>query len=718
MYVNCLNILIILPVSTDVMVEQAQQALSKLLRNYSTEIRPVLNQSNTLYINTRLEFLTINHFEEIIRKFRIRMNVLRWKPEDYGGLQSLTLSPFLLWIPKLTITPVTEITDMFDDENSKLRVSFDGNITFWKPGVIKTTCTPDVTYFPFDIQMCDFRFSLIGYNSQEISLTADSNEISTTHLRMNGMWSKRLLLRVQSTSPFINNQEIPYVLYKFKLERKSQFFTISLVVPAILLCLSIPFVFLLSVESGERISFAMSMFLSFTVFISITYGFMPRRSEPMSFLMVLFTFSFFVSAVIIFATLKVISIYHRDESYPINAIFKYLYRSFGEKCFCSNTHTLDKSTKEVDGQKQLNNGKVLSPSGFQKPKLSIIHSNMFNLIRRYEHFDLRYATRKLVTSQRAPGILLDEVLAVKCICTGCIFMSLCCHVSYCFIHTSIKDTEKVHRDLFTNYISDIRPVLNQSETISVDVDIGIISINTFNELSGILTLTVAFSLGWTDEKLRWLPQRYGNLELITVSPETIWKPAFAMTTLAESTNAFGEETNFKIRVYNNGTVHWWKTGIMKTLCKTKVLYFPFDVQNCFINFVPVGYNAEEVILRTPRKKFHMGFYRGNSLWNFEESYAFSSVFPFTFGGGSNISYCNFHLTIKRKPIFYIMTLILPILIQILIRSVIPIKSGERVSFSMTSFLSFAVFIGMVSNFLPHSTPLPAFIYFLTAALYQ
>lgn len=298
-------------------------------------------------------------------------------------------------------------------------------------------------------------------------------------------------------------------------------------------------------------------------------------------------------------------------------------------------------------------------------------------------------------------------------------MSFCFHVSRCIILTSIKDTEQAHRDLFEGYKTDIRPVLNQSEAISVGVDIGIISINTFNELSGILTLTVAFSLQWTDGKLRWKPEKYGNLKLITVSPETIWKPAFAMTTLAESINAFGDETSFKVRVYNNGTVHWWKTGIMKILCKTNVLYFPFDVQNCFINFVPVGYTAQEVVLKTPRKKFHTGFYRGNALWNLEESYAFSSVFPFSFGSGSNISYCNFHITIKRKPIFYIMTLIFPILIQMLISPLVfklPIKSGERVSFAMTSFLSFAVFTGMVSDFLPHSTPLPAFIYFLIAAL--
>ncbi|KAJ8319411.1 hypothetical protein KUTeg_004502 [Tegillarca granosa] len=202
----------------------------------------------------------------------------------------MTFAPSLLWTPILSLSSVRDNSESFDNGNTKLRVSYNGGVSWLKNDVIKTTCVPNVRRFPFDTQTCRFSFVLVGYNAEEIKINVPEEEA--------------------------RNKFEACQRNMGKLKRKPTFFVVTLLIPAFILLFVNPFVFLLPVESGKRLSFAMPTFLSFTVFISITYGVMPRRSEPMSSLLVVFTLSFIESALIIFGT---------HSSYPIHSLYS---------CFC------------------------------------------------------------------------------------------------------------------------------------------------------------------------------------------------------------------------------------------------------------------------------------------------------------------------------------------------------------------------------------------------
>lgn len=55
-------------------------------------------------------------------------------------------------------------------------------------------------------------------------------------------------------------------------------------------------------------------------------------------------------------------------------------------------------------------------------------------------------------------------------------------------------------------------------------------------------------------------------------------------------------TNYKIRIDNEGNAEW-KVGIVsKTACPVDVSMYPFDTQQCEISFTPWGYTDTQVKL--------------------------------------------------------------------------------------------------------------------------
>ncbi|KAK3105815.1 hypothetical protein FSP39_006306 [Pinctada imbricata] len=73
---------------------------------------------------------------------------------------------------------------------------------------------------------------------------------------------------------------------------------------------------------------------------------------------------------------------------------------------------------------------------------------------------------------------------------------------------------------------------------------------------------------------------------------------------------------------------------------------------------------------------------------------------------------SYELVLKRKPAFYIVNIILPIIILGFITTVvfiIPSDAGEKIGFAVTVFLSFAVFLTIVSDQLPTNSENTAFV---------
>lgn len=124
--------------------------------------------------------------------------------------------------------------------------------------------------------------------------------------------------------------------------------------------------------------------------------------------------------------------------------------------------------------------------------------------------------------------------------------------------------------------------------------------------------------------------------------------------------------NYEVRykanvlIYSHGLVEWIPPAIYQSSCTIDVTYFPFDQQKCVMKFGSWTYNGDEVAM-----KLHMGNpwidlsdYWKSGTWDIVEVPAFLNVYNDT-PTQTDIS---FHITIRRKTLFYTVNLILPTLL--------------------------------------------------------
>ena len=72
--------------------------------------------------------------------------------------------------------------------------------------------------------------------------------------------------------------------FRIQLQRKRTFYVLNTIIPVVMLSLLNVLVFLLPASSGEKMALAVTVLLSFTVYLSIISEVMPKTSESISIL--------------------------------------------------------------------------------------------------------------------------------------------------------------------------------------------------------------------------------------------------------------------------------------------------------------------------------------------------------------------------------------------------------------------------------------------------
>ncbi|XP_022289462.2 neuronal acetylcholine receptor subunit alpha-6-like [Crassostrea virginica] len=278
-----------------------------------------------------------------------------------------------------------------------------------------------------------------------------------------------------------------------------------------------------------------------------------------------------------------------------------------------------------------------------------------------------------------------------------ILMTLCIWV--CSVKTQTSgDLKELISDVFDSYSNKIRPVLYQSDPLNLDVSFYLSSITEVNEVKEKLVTTGFLELSWTDEHLTWTPSDYNNTQEIFVPQNDIWKPDLVLKNGFKKFEEIGGSFYYMM-IASDGNVVWQPFQVFETRCSMNIYNFPFDSQSCDIKFVTWSHFADQIEITKSSKGIQFYEYEENSVWNIKGT---SSVIKKE-GIESEIK---FTIKLQRKPQYYIMNIILPVVflgyLNILV-FVIPVDAGEKMSFSVTVFLSFAVFLTIISTLLPTSS---------------
>ncbi|XP_048729919.1 acetylcholine receptor subunit alpha-like [Ostrea edulis] len=294
----------------------------------------------------------------------------------------------------------------------------------------------------------------------------------------------------------------------------------------------------------------------------------------------------------------------------------------------------------------------------------------------------------------------------------CWFPLLICGLLLCTIHAmQYSDAEALLQAIFKNYSNDLRPNKNFEEPTDVSVYPLIFSINDFDEVSGVLSVVCAFSLTWNDFRLTWKPGNYGGITEFPITPKKIWIPNLLLINPANKMEAIGS-ADFVGNVNYNGLVSWLPGCLIQTVCSVNIYEFPFDTQKCSFNLALWGYSPLQarVIPFDNTSYVDTTFYSSNAKWALEGT----GMKGHALGDYDNL--IQVQLILKRKSLYFVMNMLAPILLLSLLNPlvfVLPVDSGERVSYAITIFLSFAVFMTLLSDNIPKSSePMSLMSYFL------
>ncbi|XP_055958784.1 neuronal acetylcholine receptor subunit alpha-6-like [Patella vulgata] len=163
--------------------------------------------------------------------------------------------------------------DVFSDELHPYIVQWDGTV-FWTPtAVFRTYCNLDMTKFPFDVQRCTI-FSRVG-----VTLI---------------------------------------------LARRPAFIVLNVCLPIAVLSLLNVAVFRVPIDSGEKLSYVLTVLLALAVFMSIVGGMLPTTSTTIPLLTIYLSSLLGFSTCSALLTVYIMSVAHRPESRPVPKPLKLL----------------------------------------------------------------------------------------------------------------------------------------------------------------------------------------------------------------------------------------------------------------------------------------------------------------------------------------------------------------------------------------------------------
>eukprot|EP00111_Clytia_hemisphaerica_P019011 TCONS_00056209-protein len=300
-----------------------------LTKGYNTIIRPVKHPSDKIEVkfdlalqqivevNEKSESLVVSVF---LRQYWTDVK-LKWNVSDYGNISSTKFKPDSIWVPDLMLYNNAEKDDNFggslDQLPTRVMVNHEGSVTWLAPAIITGKCPMNIRYFPFDTQSCRFKFGSWAYHGDEIDLQAarDENTFDLGSYSEHSEWTikdaylKRNVLRYGCCP-----EPYPDVTVELKLKRKPLFYVLNLLLPMIFIGVLTLLAFFLPAESGERISFAVTLMLALTVFMLIVAEMIPASSESVPMLGIFFTCVMIEMVLMVFAMCYTLNLHFKEPN--------------------------------------------------------------------------------------------------------------------------------------------------------------------------------------------------------------------------------------------------------------------------------------------------------------------------------------------------------------------------------------------------------------------
>ncbi|AWP00834.1 putative acetylcholine receptor subunit beta-like [Scophthalmus maximus] len=282
----------------------------------------------------------------------------------------------------------------------------------------------------------------------------------------------------------------------------------------------------------------------------------------------------------------------------------------------------------------------------------------------------------------------------------------CCLCSLSALGGAAGMEQDLMKKLFTNYNLKVRPAANPMDRVVVRVGMILTSFVGLNMKNEEMSTVVVMNLEWTDHRLSWKPKENDGIEVLRIPAAKVWLPDIVL--INNNDGVFDVALHVHVQAYSNGRVTWTPPALYCSSCGVEVENFPFDWQKCTMQFRSYTYDSTEIDLQYALDP------KGNEIREIQLDESYSE------GGEWHITHkpCRkvvsddqyedmiFYLIIERKPLYYVLNIILPcILITIIaiFNFYLPPDAGEKMGLSINVLLTLTVFLLLLADKIPETS---------------
>ncbi|CAL1292368.1 unnamed protein product [Larinioides sclopetarius] len=257
--------------------DQEFRLVRYLMSNYDSAVRPSLSVAQPVAVAFRLSLLALLAMDErhgvVSTSCRITQNWndvhLRWNASDFGGVTTVRIPASQIWRPDVILRnnadPSTPTN--IGEEHAVLKSS--GDITWTSHLLLKSACTLDLRFFPFDFHLCHLNFTSWSYDTQQVTLSAEQADLSNFHPNPDFHLEDVLLTPGGGKA----------LAFSMIVRRRSGPLLLRHVLPCFLVTGLAALTFLVPPSSGERVTLAIGCLLALLL-VSVATGGGPRTTTP------------------------------------------------------------------------------------------------------------------------------------------------------------------------------------------------------------------------------------------------------------------------------------------------------------------------------------------------------------------------------------------------------------------------------------------------------
>ncbi|KAI8494732.1 hypothetical protein Bbelb_273370 [Branchiostoma belcheri] len=646
---------------------------ASLLSNYDKSLLPVKSASTAVNVDFDISL------RQIIELYW-EDEYLTWNASEHDGVDTLTIHSADIWRPDIflynniaetygAIEPITDVT-----------VTSDGRVSYLQPAIFTSACPVGIERFPFDKQECELEFGSWMYASSKLNLSLVNPYADRRVFTKNEEWilkgvpmeRRQVALYPCCPEPFTT------AVLTVQLERRSFFYMFNMVLPCIILMVLNVLGFYIPPDSGERLGFFMTILLALVVFLQVLASSLPKTSTTVPQLG-----QFFAATIglVGFSCLASIVVIRLEISRHIR---EFSHRASEKKAEEEDQDEWKMAALVLDRALMFAVGlsAFIASDGDFQPSTSPHPGH---------HSDMRVTLSFFVFvtfSSWIPDSLGQEAaIALK-------------------------------SSLLSNYDKSLRPVKSASTAVNVDFDFSLRQIIDLAEKEQTFRLNVWLRLYWDDEFLTWNASEHDGVEYLTIHSSDVWRPdIFLYNNIAETYGVVPTITD--VTVTSAGRVTYLQPAIFTSSCPVQIEKFPFDKQECELEFGSWIYTGSHLNLSLVNPYADRAVFTKNEEWilNAVPMERRVAIYPCCPEPYVSIIV---KLQLERRSYFYMFNMVLPCIVLMILNVFgfyIPPDSGERLGFSMTILLALVVFLQVLSDSLPKtSTTTPQLGQFFAATI--